>query len=199
MRIIAGQNKGKKLTTLPGNQTRPTSDRVREALFNILRARVANARILDLFAGSGALGLEALSRGARQVTFIDSSPDALEILRQNVNACRRNTQIEIRQWDIEHNLSCLKPREGNYDLVFMDPPYGRQLIQPALAHLHASHALQKDAWVVAEHDRHESLVLERTPFGLTDQRRYGKTHISIWEYRIPGNRSAQKINTTTTS
>jgi 16S rRNA (guanine966-N2)-methyltransferase len=183
MRIIAGRNKGKKITTLSGDQTRPTSDRVREAIFNILRHQVVGTCVLDLFAGSGALGLEALSRGAREATFVDCHPRALSVIRRNIQACQRESQTNLIQWNIEKGLSCLTSHHRKYQLIFLDPPYHSRLISPTLMHLNTTTAMVNEAVVVAEHDRYEPIVTDLETFRLTDQRRYGKTHLSIWEYR----------------
>ncbi|HET9737475.1 MAG TPA: 16S rRNA (guanine(966)-N(2))-methyltransferase RsmD [Solirubrobacteraceae bacterium] len=174
MRVIAGRWGGRRLQAPPGEATRPTSDRVREALFSILGDRVDGARVLDLFAGSGALGIEALSRGAGHATFVDSAPAAIRSLRANLEALGADAQV--RRADARRFLGEASAGGRYYDLVFLDPPYrlagrvGGELaaVLPAV--------LAPGAVVVAESDRRAPLDLERP---LIDERRYGDTLIRI--------------------
>jgi 16S rRNA (guanine(966)-N(2))-methyltransferase RsmD len=171
-RIIAGRFGGRRIAAPPGTGTRPTSDRVREALFSILAARVADARVLDLFAGSGALGLEALSRGAAAATFVESSPHALRALRANVAAL--GADADVVRADALRWLRAASAAVRQYDLVFLDPPYRQaETLGAALSELLPS-VLGPGALVVAESDR-------RAPLELTiptlDERRYGDTLI----------------------
>src|SRR3954468_12744768 len=121
MRVIAGTYGGRPLNAPPGAATRPTSDRVREALFSILGARVPGARVLDLFAGSGALGLEALSRGAGEALFVDDAAAAVRAIRANLDAL--GGQAEVRRADALRFLDAARRGGAQYDLVFLDPPY----------------------------------------------------------------------------
>ena len=121
MRVIAGTWGGRRLQAPPGDAVRPTSDRVREALFSILAGHVPGARVLDLFAGSGALGIEALSRGAASATFVDSAPTALEALRANLGTL--GAEAEVRRQDARRFLGGASADAREYDLVFLDPPY----------------------------------------------------------------------------
>jgi 16S rRNA (guanine966-N2)-methyltransferase len=172
--VIAGRYGGRRLRTPPGEATRPTSDRVREALFSILGARVQDARVLDLFAGSGALGLEALSRGAQRATFVESAPAALAALRANLVAL--GADAEVVRADALRWLRGAPAAARQYDLVFLDPPYRRaaELGAPLSASLPA--LLAPGALVVAESDRRAPLELTITR---TDERRYGDTLIRI--------------------
>lgn len=174
MRVVAGIYGGRELVAPRGRATRPTSDRVREALFSILGEGVRGARVLDLFAGSGALGIEALSRGAESATFVDSAAAAIAAVRRNLAALQ--VEAEVVRAPALRFLDAARNRARQYDLVFLDPPYrqapvlGRQLTE-ALAPV-----LAGDARVVAESDR-------RSPLGLQlimhDERRYGDTLIQI--------------------
>src|ERR671914_2355707 len=121
MRVIAGRFGGRRLAAPPGAATRPTSDRVREALFSILGERVAGARVLDLFAGSGALGIEALSRGAAEATFVDTAAPAIRTVRANLDAL--GAAAEVRRADARRFLGAASADARQYDLVFLDPPY----------------------------------------------------------------------------
>lgn len=181
MRVVAGRFGGRSLAAPPGRAVRPTSDRVREALFSILGAgpvSIVGARVLDLFAGSGALGIEALSRGASQVTFVDSSSAAVAAVRRNLEAL--GVEAEVRRQDALAYLRTASRDARQYDLVFLDPPYqaasdlGRTLstaLPPVLA---------PGARVVSESDRRAALQLE---LPLLDERRYGDTLIRIHDSR----------------
>ena len=171
-RIIAGHFGGRRIEAPPGTGTRPTSDRVREALFSILGARVAGARVLDLFAGSGALGLEALSRGAAAVTFVESAPAALRALRANVAAL--GAEADVVRADAFTWLRAASAGVRQYDLVFLDPPYRQaEALGAALSELLPA-VLGPGALVVSESDRRAPLELTMPT---TDQRRYGDTLI----------------------
>lgn len=174
MRVIAGTHGGRELTAPKGRATRPTSDRVREALFSIL-GDIGGLRVLDLFAGSGALGIEALSRGAAQATLVDSAHPAVAAIRRNLEAL--GIEAEVAAQPAARFLQAALRDGREYDLVFLDPPYrhastlGRELssaLTPILA---------ADARVVAESDRRSPLGLE---LRLLDARRYGDTLIQIY-------------------
>ncbi len=175
MRVVAGRFGGRTLLAPRGRATRPTSDRVREALFSILGDAVVEARVLDLFAGSGALGIEALSRGASEADLVDSSATAVEAIRRNLDAL--SAEAVVRRQDALAFLERARRDARQYDLVFLDPPYrrasalGREL-SAALVPI-----LATDARVVAESDRRAPLELD---LGLLDERRYGDTLIRIY-------------------
>jgi 16S rRNA (guanine966-N2)-methyltransferase len=178
MRVIAGAWRGRALAAPPGDATRPTADRVRQALFDRLmhapwagRAVVENAQVLDAFAGTGALGLEALSRGAGHATFIESGRAALGMLRANVAACRAEARCTVLAAD------ALRPPAGQAcGLVFLDPPYGENLAAPALDALHAAGWITPDALIVAEIGRNDALPRPDP----VDDRVYGAARIVIW-------------------
>ncbi len=122
MRVIAGTAGGLRLATLPGSATRPTLDRVRESLFAILAPRLEGARVLDLYAGTGALGIEALSRGAASCRFVDAEPRALSVVRENLRRTRLETAAEVSRLRLPGGLAQLRS-EGPYDIALLDPPY----------------------------------------------------------------------------
>lgn len=184
MRIIGGELKGKKLYSVNGTKTRPTSDRVREAIFNILSSQIRDAVVLDLFAGTGAFGLEALSRGARFAVFADAQREAMIVLRRNIQACCLEEKTKTVQWDVKKNLSCLEAIAPAFNLVFMDPPYNKNLILPSLTNLLACQCLAKEACIIIEHARKESIPANQTLLQLTDQRRYGKTLVSFLAFML---------------
>jgi 16S rRNA (guanine966-N2)-methyltransferase len=175
MRVIAGSHRGARLFAPRGAATRPTGDRVREAVFAIL-GDVAGTRVLDLFAGSGALAIEALSRGAAQATLVDSSPAAIAAIKRNLDSL--GITAEVTRQPATAFLERARAGARQYDLVFLDPPYrhtsglGAQLsaaLQPVLA---------PGARLVVESDRRAPLALE--PLPLSDERRYGDTLIRIY-------------------
>ena len=128
MRIVAGKHRGRVLAQFKGFDVRPTSDRVKESLFQILTPRLAGARVLDLFCGSGALGLEALSRGAKEATFNDASASSAAICKKNLAALRERGIVQISDW-----RACLMRAAGQFDLIFCDPPYAMDVAGEVLA------------------------------------------------------------------
>jgi 16S rRNA (guanine966-N2)-methyltransferase len=173
-RVIAGRYGGRRLQAPRGAATRPTSDRVREALFSILGDRVGGARVLDLFAGSGALGLEALSRGAAQATFVERAAPALAALRANLAAL--GADAEVVRADALRWLRAAPAGARQYDLVFLDPPYRRAAALGAELSELLPAVLAPGALVVAESDRRAPIELT---IHATDERRYGDTLIRI--------------------
>jgi 16S rRNA (guanine966-N2)-methyltransferase len=176
--------KGRKLFSIRGAHIRPTADRTREAIFNILGLRVRGAVVLDLFAGTGALGLEALSRGAQSAFFIENNKQVLSLLTRNIVASGVESNATTVQWDIAKNLKCIQSIEPVFNLVFMDPPYGKHLVAPTLSNLHDSSCLKKKARVIIEHSLIEAVSDGAGPFKFLDQRRYGKTLVSFLSYML---------------
>jgi 16S rRNA (guanine966-N2)-methyltransferase len=182
MRIVAGRLRGKKLAGVgagdAGAHLRPTSDRVRESLFNVITNGkfgdpVTGARVLDLFAGTGALGLEALSRGAAHVAFVDDGTAARALLRENIALCAAQGVTRVFRRDATQ----LGPLRGApFDLVFLDPPYGQGLGEPALRSAQAGGWIAPGALVVWEDS---TAPLPPAGFALLDQRRYGGTMLSL--------------------
>ncbi len=187
MRIIGGQLRGRKLHRPTGRDIRPTADRLREAVFNILGERVLDARVLDLFAGTGALAIEALSRGARDAVLVDRSRAAVRLAQRNLGACGLADRSRVIRWDIGRNLNCLSSWPRTFDLVFMDPPYGADILTPALAALTGCSALAPEALLVVELEAGGRLL---PPEGLRehDRRRYGGSEVvflATGERRMP--------------
>ena len=175
MRVIAGELRGRRLKAPHGRATRPTADRVREALFSSL-GELTSSRILDLFAGSGALGIEALSRGASHAVFVDAAASATAVIDANLAALGISARGEVVRMPALRALACTPVRDHLYDLVFLDPPY-RQAgsLGPALS-LALPPLLADQARVVAESDRREPLELD---LPLHSERRYGDTLIRV--------------------
>lgn len=184
LRIISGRLKGKKLHSVQGLTTRPTADRLRESIFNILSFRVHKAMVLDLFAGTGALGIEALSRGAISAVFVDNNPGAVSVIKRNIKSCFFDKHAHIIKWDIKKNLNCLKSLKRAYDLVFLDPPYNQGRVKPTLFNLEQTRSLEKGARIVVEHSLLETIPEDLFMFEIEDQRRYGKTLVSFLTYMV---------------
>ena len=175
MRVIAGSLGGRRLKAPRGRATRPTSDRVREALFAML-GELDGANVLDLFAGSGALGIEALSRGAGHVVFVERDPVALGVMRENLAALGIGAAASVRRADALAALQSARERQEKYDLVFIDPPYKQaHALTPELSAA-LPPLLEHAARVVVESDRRSPLEL---PFELQRSRTYGDTLITI--------------------
>lgn len=177
MRVVAGIHRGRRLVAPPGEGTRPTSDRVREALFSIL-GPLGGARVLDLWAGTGALGIEALSRGAAHATFVERDRRALAALRTNLDVLRLDEgQARVVAGDALRHVRDAAGRGEAYDLVVLDPPYrDAPRLRPVLAEV-LRPLLGEGARVVTESDRRDPLVLDA--LGPADERRYGDTLIAI--------------------
>ena len=174
MRVIAGEYRGRRLKVPPGVRTRPTADRVREALFSIL-GDVEGASVADLFAGSGALGIEALSRGARDATFVERDHGAVGILKFNLAALGIVEDVEVFEWDVVRWLETVAG-SFEFDLVLVDPPYSSaaRLAEPLTRLL--PDVLSPTATIVTESDKREPLVLD---LPLDDERVYGDTRIAL--------------------
>lgn len=174
--------RGKKLGSVQDKMIRPTADRLRESIFNILSLRVPDSVVLDLFAGTGALGIEALSRGAKSAVFIDLQKSALSVIKRNLVSCTLDNSASIIRWDVKQNLNCLINRKPAFNLVFLDPPYNQRLVEPALSNLDKSRSLEDKACIVVEHAPLEPIPTDFSAFNITDQRRYGKTLVSFLNY-----------------
>ena len=181
MRVIGGTLRGRRLIAPAGRATRPTADRIRESIFNILGGSVRDKRVLDLFAGTGALGIEALSRGASRAVFVDQANAALAALRRNIQDLGLQARSRVIPWNILKNLNCLQAEPEAFDLVFMDPPYETHTVTPAVVALVSCGALAPDACIVIEHSTREPIAQSLAGLSLTDQRRFGKTLVSFMD------------------
>ncbi len=172
MRIIAGKYRGRTLATFKGEEIRPTSDRVKESVFQILSARIPGARVLDLFCGSGALGIECLSRGAAAAVFNDVRAESLSLLEKNL--ARVAEPREIYRLDFR---TYLESASGAFDLIFSDPPYRADFL-PEIARLVARRSLLKEGGLLVHESEREQLPPEG--WELSDVRRYGRTVVSFF-------------------
>ena len=173
MRIISGKYRGMVLAEFKGESIRPTSDRVKESLFNILYSSVAGARVLDMFCGSGNLGIECLSRGAQFVHFNDVSKDSLNLLKKNLSRIEGNFKIT------NCDFSCCMKAEDKYDLIFIDPPYASDAGVEALKLIAKGNHLSENGVAVFERDR--GFEGEIAGLDKVDERKYGKTCLSFFK------------------
>jgi len=181
MRIIAGIARGRTLIAPKGQDTRPTQDYVRESLFNILQREVPDAQVLDLFAGSGALALEALSRGASGATLVDCAMDAITSIRRNVESLHFEAEATILKSDWQAVLAKLSNEGKRYTLVFLDPPYRMTDTGEQCAKIADFGLLEPGALMVVEH-RRENIPIVDMRFTENDSRRYGDTVIHFYRY-----------------
>ncbi|MBR1969266.1 MAG: 16S rRNA (guanine(966)-N(2))-methyltransferase RsmD [Clostridia bacterium] len=176
MRIISGKVRGLKLKTPAGEDTRPTLDRVKEAVFSMILPFIIDSKVLDLFAGSGALGIESLSRGALSAVFVDSSADAIDCINSNVNSARFGSVSLVKKVD---SISFLKENKECFDIIFLDPPYQKNMYTKSLEGILTNNALSNEGIVVVEYDN--SLVELTIPdeFIILKEKKYGKVGIVI--------------------
>ena len=184
MRIISGKLKGRKLFSIKGRSVRPTADHLRESIFNILSTRVTGSVVLDLFAGTGSLGIEALSRESESAVFLDNSKDAVSVINRNIKACNLEDRSSTIRWNIKTNLNCIKSSHPAFNLVFMDPPYNKNFLEPALKNISHNLNMADNNIIIIEHSLLEPVPILNSYFSLLDQRRYGKTLVSFLEYDI---------------
>jgi 16S rRNA (guanine(966)-N(2))-methyltransferase RsmD len=178
MRIITGSAKGTKLKTPRGLAVRPTGDRVKESLFNILGSRVPDARVLDLFAGTGNLGLEALSRGANHTTFVEQSMVSISLIRENAVLTKLQDRITIVKANV---LSAIGRLGGQFDLIFCDPPYNKNLVSQVLTSIDQAAILADGAILIIEHSQHEGVEIALNQLQLVRSERFGETCIGFWK------------------
>lgn len=176
MKVITGTLRGRTVHTLEGEATRPTTQRVKEALFSAIQFDIEGRRVLDAFAGSGQLGIEAISRGAAGCVFLDSSREAADVVRRNVTALGIGAQSTVLCQDA---MSFLQRTGERFDIVFLDPPYASGLLLPALTAAVA--LLNPGGFVVCESDRDTELPEQVE--GLTLYRSYRYSHVKLWIYR----------------
>ena len=182
MRVITGSARGRRLKELEGMETRPTTDRVKEGLFSALQCDIEGRKVLDLFAGTGQLGIECLSRGAASAVFVDRRADAVKLIRENL----RLTELEDRARVVAgDSMEYLKSIREPFDIIFLDPPYAARLLEPAIAHIAKFDILAPHGIIAAEHPAARVLPALAPPYRLHRTYRYGKIALTL--YRRGGN------------
>lgn len=182
MRVVSGSCKGRPLKAVPGTGTRPTTDKVKEAIFNMIGPFFSGGTGLDLYAGSGGLGIEALSRGLEQVIFVDRDPKAIMVIKDNLKSCSMENHSEVYRNDSERALKALSKRGLAFDYIFLDPPYKKQQLVSLLERISSDGRLERGGKIVCEHGK--EVVLPETAGDLLKIRNevYGIIAISIYAY-----------------
>jgi 16S rRNA (guanine(966)-N(2))-methyltransferase RsmD len=177
MRVISGEARGVRLLTPDGRETRPTTDRVKEGMFNALQFDIEGRTVLDLFAGSGQLAIEALSRGAKQAVLVDASQNAIKLLRENVKRARVEDRAEIVRSDY---VSYLQSCRRKFDIVFLDPPYAEKFLENSLRMISEIDILSDGGIIVCERPTEKQLVCDFDGLMHSKDYRYGKTLVTIF-------------------
>ena len=180
MRVIGGTARGRSLKVPKGRVLRPTSGRVKESLFDILRNELTGARVLDLFAGTGNLSIEALSRGATEAVLVDSSTPSAKAIRENLHRLGLASRTQFLAMPVTRALRLLARQGETFDVIFIDPPYERHLIEPALEIIDKEMLLRGLGVAIVEHSIREPIPLRLENLHLSDQRRYGNTMLSFF-------------------
>lgn len=178
MRVIAGDYKGRKLNAPFDNKVRPTSDKVKEAIFSMLMHYLNDAVCVDLFAGTGGLGIEALSRGAKKTYFCDSSKESIGLVKSNIKMCQCSDYSVVFHGDF---LSSLERIDEQVDIVFMDPPYGNDYYEDALEKVESLDLLHNEGIIVAEHDKRQELPERVGRLVKVKEKKYGTIGISLYK------------------
>ncbi len=186
MRIISGTLRGSKLFTLEGNNTRPTLDRVKEALFSKINYDIPDATVLDLFSGSGALALESISRGAQKAYLCDSSRDAIKIIKQNIEKTRTENKTVVFNCDYKLTLEKLKENNLEFDIIFLDPPYKTDFAEDASEKIIKNNLLKDTGIIILETDNKEKVInkLDLNSLKIKDIKRYGRIYLLFLEKNI---------------
>ncbi|MEG1658182.1 MAG: 16S rRNA (guanine(966)-N(2))-methyltransferase RsmD [Oscillibacter sp.] len=177
MRVITGIARGRRLRELEGMETRPTTDRVKEGMFSILQFDIEGRRVLDLFAGTGQLGIEALSRGAASAVFVDQRADAVNLIRENLKSTQLTEHARVVSGD---SMEFLQSQREKYDLIFLDPPYEAELLEPALKLIARFDILARHGIIVAEHPVDRVLPALKAPYRVHRVYRYGKIGLTLY-------------------
>jgi 16S rRNA (guanine(966)-N(2))-methyltransferase RsmD len=183
MRVIAGEYKGRRFPPVKGADIRYTSDRVKESFFSILSSTVSGSRFLDIFAGSGNVGIEALSRGAESVTFVDINPICIRAISSNLEKCRidaNSPQVRLMRMSALLAIEYFRRHETKFDIIFLDPPYIAGLVEKCLLSISENNILAKDGLVIAEHDAKEEALTDINNLVMTRQEKYGTTILSFY-------------------
>lgn len=183
MRVVSGNYKGRQLKAVPGVTTRPTTDKVKEAIFNMVGPYFDGGIALDLFAGSGGLGIEALSRGIEKCIFVDREAKAIQTIHKNLEVCHAEAASEVYRNDAERALKAIKKRELQFHLIFLDPPYKQQKLKTLINTISENNLLQQSGFIVTEHGSDIQLSDEIDHFIQLKNETYGMSSITIFGYK----------------
>ncbi|KJS18954.1 MAG: hypothetical protein VR72_20975 [Clostridiaceae bacterium BRH_c20a] len=181
MRVIAGLCRGKRLKSVKGFSTRPTADRVKEAVFNVLGTRLSGAKVLDLFGGTGSMGIEALSRGATLAVFVEKNQKAVQVIRENLLGCKMEDKSKLYPIDCFKALKILSETNIKFNLIYLDPPYKSLIIDDILQGIVNLNLLEERATVIAETARDADLIVEYNNLKKAREDRYGDTKITYYQ------------------
>jgi len=180
MRIIAGLYKGFPLQSFQGKKIRPTPSKVREAVFDILGFKVIESDFLDLFAGTGAVGIEALSRGAKRVTFVEINGHAIELIKSNLMKINQNDFSNIINNNYMRSLKVLNFQQKKFDIIFLDPPYDKNITQKTLYEIDKNYILKRNSIIIAQHQINENIQGNFQNLSCLKEKRYGKSKITLF-------------------
>ncbi len=185
MRVIAGKYKGRRLRALKNLTVRPTSDRVKESVFSIIRSELVNARFLDLCAGSGSIGIEALSQGAKQVTFLDRNLKCIRIIEKNLESCgldNQAAQVQLLRCDVLTGIHRLSTQKRTFQFIYFDPPYDAGLYKKCILQISDANVLESTGLLLIEHHKNTHLPAEIGLLICDRQNGYGDTCLSFYRY-----------------
>ncbi|MDX5683031.1 16S rRNA (guanine(966)-N(2))-methyltransferase RsmD [Clostridioides difficile] len=181
MRVISGKARGLKLNTPKNEDVRPTTDRVKESPFNMINSYIMESEVLDLFAGTGSLGIECLSRGAKSCTFVDISKESIDIVKSNIKKARVESESIILNLDFKTAIDKLKLQNSKFDIIFMDPPYYKNMFIEAIEKIDNSNLLNEDGIIVVEHDTNDLFPDKICKLEKTRDKKYGNTTLTFYK------------------
>jgi 16S rRNA (guanine966-N2)-methyltransferase len=184
MRIITGIAKGRKILAPEGIDTRPTSDRVKESVFNRISKKIYGARVLDMFSGTGNLGLESLSRGAQTCTFIEKNKNTHRILVENITSLGSKENSEVYNNDAFDILEKIGRNAAKYDIIFLDPPYSKGLVEKAILKINEIDLLDDGGIIMSEYDENDVIPESLNNIKIYRTEKYGRTKISFWNREV---------------
>ena len=179
MRVISGTARGKKLKSPEGQDVRPTLDRIKEDMFNIIGPAIRGKKVLDLFAGSGALGIEALSRGAEVCYFVDNDKKSLSLTRQNLDSTQLASKARLLETDAENAIKKLSSEGLKFDYIFIDPPYNLRIAETTLQKLQKYNIIQENVYIIVESDKEEIMAERIDKLVKIKEKTYASTRIAI--------------------
>lgn len=184
MRIVSGNIKGLRLKSVPGQSTRPTTDKVKESIFNMIGPYFDGGMVLDLYAGSGAIGLEALSRGMEKAIFVDRDKKAIETIHRNIQLAKLEDQTEVFRADAKRALKAIQKQERKFDLIFLDPPYAKEQLNKDLLFIETNDLVNPYGFIVLEHSANVLIDGELVSFKQIRDEKYGDTRVTIFQHLL---------------